>query len=275
MADSWDPLAGRERRPYLVDSGQAHAARVYDYWLGGKENYPADRQAAEQIMSARPDITGTVRANRVFLARAVRHLAAEAGIDQFLDIGAGLPGPENVHEVAQAALPGARVVYADNDPVVISHARALLLGAIHGTTAFVDGDLRDPRDVIAQASELLDFSRPVAITLLLVLQFVADAGDPGGIVAELMAAVPSGSYLVLSHAAKDVPSVGLVEGTKRYNELVNLLLTRRTHAEVAEYFTGLDLLDPGVVPINRWRPEPGEPAGPPDAPAFAGVGRKP
>jgi S-adenosyl methyltransferase len=275
VAGSWDPRASRERRPYIVDTGQAHAARVYDYWLGGKENYPADRQAAEQIMSARPDIIGTVRANRVFLSRAVRHLAAEAGIDQFLDIGAGLPGGENVHEAAQAVTPCARVVYVDNDPVVISHARALLLGAIHGTTAFVDADLRDPQDLIRQAAELLDFSRPVGITLLLVLQFVADGEDPCGIVAQLMQAVPPGSHLVLSHAAKDVPSVGLAEGTRRYNELVNLSLTRRTRAQVTEYFAGLELLEPGVVPINRWRPDPADPAECLDAPAFAGVARKP
>ena len=273
MAGTWDPHTGRERRSQSIDAGQAHAARVYDYWLGGKENYPADRLAAEQIMSARPDITNTVRANRIFLARAVRYLAAEAGIDQFLDIGAGLPASDNVHEVAQSVNPGARVVYVDNDPVVISHARALLLGAIHGTTAFVDADVRDPDYVIGQAAELLDFSRPVAITLLMVLQFVGDESDPQDIVTRLMAAVPSGSHLVLSHPAKDVQLAGLAEGTKRYNELVNLPLTRRNHAQVSGFFTGLEMLEPGLVPINRWRPAKDD--GRPDAPAFAGIGRKP
>lgn len=275
MVGTWDPRTGREQRPYTVDVGQAHAARVYDYWLGGKENYPADRQAAEQIMAARPDIKTSVRANRTFLNHAVRYLAAEAGIDQFLDIGAGLPAGDNVHEVAQQALPGARVVYVDNDPVVISHARALLLGSAQGSTAFVDADLRDPHEVLGQAAKVLDFSRPVAITLLMVLQFVRDGEDPHGIVARYLDAVPSGSHLVLSHPAKDAPLPGLTEGTRRYNELVNLPLTRRTHGEVSAFFAGLELLEPGLVPLNRWRT--GLPAfdGLPDAPAYGGLARKP
>lgn len=276
MVDRWEPQGNLGGKLQQVNTDQAHAARVYDYWLGGKENYAADRAAAEQIMAARPDIITSVRANRAFLARTVRYLAADVGIDQFLDIGAGLPGRDNVHEVAQAASPAARVVYADNDPVVISHARALLHGTI-GTTDFVDADLRDTDEVIRQAGQLLDFTRPVAITLLMVLQFVPDAHDPHSVVRRLVDAVPSGSYLAVSHPAKDIALSGVAEGTKRYNELVITPLTRRSHAEIARFFAELEVLEPGLVPLNAWRPAQSDP--PPDpgpiAPAYGGLARKP
>jgi S-adenosyl methyltransferase len=269
----WEPQANDGEQALHADFNQAHSARVYDYWLGGKENYAADRQAAEQIMAARPDIITSVRANRAFLTRAVRYLAAEVGIDQFLDIGAGLPASDNVHEVAQAAVPWSRVVYVDNDPVVLSHARALLHGKA-GTTDFVGADLRDTDEVIGKAEKILDLNRPVAITLLMVVEFIPEAEDPYGAVARLLTAMPPGSYLVLSHPAKDIEVSGVQEGTKRYNDMVVTPLTRRTHAEVSRFFDGLELIAPGIVPLDQWRPARDGAAPRSDVPAYGGMARK-
>jgi O-methyltransferase involved in polyketide biosynthesis len=258
-----------------VDTDRAHSARVYDYWLGGKEHYAADRVAAEQIMAARPDIIPSVRANRAFLARAVRFLAAEAGIDQFLDIGAGLPATNNVHEVAQGVRPQARVVYVDNDPVVLAHARALLHCAADGSTAFIGADLRDTDGILREAARSLDFSRPIAITLLMVLQFISDQEDPDAVVARLVEAMAPGSYLVVSHAASDIAATSVIQATVRYNELVATPLTRRTRAQVAGFFAGLEFVEPGLVQLDRWRPDPEYDTTGPDAPAYCGIGRKP
>jgi S-adenosyl methyltransferase len=183
--DDSGPAAAR------VDTTVAHIARVYDYWLGGKDNFAVDRIAAERVIAAHPDIVRSARGNRAFLGRAVRHLVGEAGVRQFLDIGTGLPAANNTHEVAQGAAPECRVVYVDNDPVVLSHAKALLASGPEGATAYVDADLRDPEAILAAAAEVLDFSRPVAVMLVAILQHISDQDDPYGIVARLAASVPS------------------------------------------------------------------------------------
>src|SRR4051794_19514223 len=187
-----------DRADAEIDSGVAHPARVYDYWLGGKTNFAADRAAAEQSIEANPDIVPAVRANRAFLGRAVRQLVA-AGVDQFLDIGTGIPAEGNTHEVAQAAMSRARVVYVDNDPIVLAHAHMLLKGAPLGSTAYISGDLRRAEAILRAAADTLDFARPVGVMLVATLQYLHDDDDPYGVVTRLMAAVPSGSHLVISH----------------------------------------------------------------------------
>jgi SAM-dependent methyltransferase len=263
----------RERLERL-NTGVAHSARVYDYWLGGKDNFAADREAAEQVIAVRPTIRTDVRANRAFLGRAVRYLAAEAGIRQFLDIGTGLPSADNTHEVAQSVAPEARVVYADNDPIVLAHARALLTSAPEGVTAYADADLRDTGRVLAEARQTLDLDQPVAVMLIAILHHIPDADDPRAIVARLVDAVAPGSYLVLSHPASDIDAEAVAEVARRYNAQVPAGQQRRSHAEVTGFFSGLDLLEPGVVQTAQWRPAgPGGSGAP--VPMWAGVGRKP
>ena len=265
--------AGRERAAEL-DTGHAHSARVYNYWLGGKDNYAADREAAGQAIAANPRIVADVRANRAFLARAVRYLAAGRGIGQFLDIGTGLPTAANTHEVAQAAAPGARIVYVDNDPVVLAHARALLTSTPEGATAYLDADLRDTAAILAGAAQTLDFARPVALMLLIILHLIPDADDPYAIVARLMAALPAGSYLVLAHPASDIRAARMAEMTRRVNERMRgPQATMRDRAQITRFFDGLDLVDPGVVQPQQWRPDPGA-LSPPEVTAWCGVARK-
>jgi 2-polyprenyl-3-methyl-5-hydroxy-6-metoxy-1,4-benzoquinol methylase len=254
-----------------LDVNVAHSARVYDYWLGGKDNFAADREAGDRVIAIRPAIRSEVRQNRAFLRRAVRYLAADAGVRQFLDIGTGLPSAGNTHEVAQEAAPSARVVYVDNDPLVLAHARALLTGT-PGTTAYLDADLREPGKILRDAAASLDFSKPVAVMLVAVLHHVTDADDPAGIVATLMAAVPPGSYLVISHPAADVHSEAVAQVAAEYNEHVATGQTRRTREQVTAFFDGLELLPPGVVQTPQWRPD--GPAATDPVPMWAGVGRK-
>ncbi len=202
MTEGVPPVSDAERLAATpgaeaLDINVAHPARVYDAWLGGKDHFAADRQAAEQVVRTNPGIMPSVRANRGFLVRVVRHLVREAGVHQFLDLGTGLPSANNVHEVAQAADPGARVVYVDNDPIVLVHARALLTGT-PGTVSYIDADIRDAETILDKARDTLDFSKPIAVMLLMTLQFVPDADDPHALVKKFMAAVPSGSYLVVS-----------------------------------------------------------------------------
>jgi hypothetical protein len=256
-----------------VDTTVAHIARVYDYWLGGKDNFAADRAAAQRVIEAYPDIVRSARANRAFLGRAVRYLVREAGVRQFLDIGTGLPAADNTHEVAQGAAPQCRVVYVDNDPVVLSHAQALLASGPDGATAYVDADLRDPPAILAAAAELLDFSRPVAVMLVAILQHVGDHEDPYGIVARLAAAVPPGSYLALSHPASDIEAAAMAEIAVRMNETVAEKVTFRTRAQVLRFFDGLDLVEPGVVPVPRWRPASDLEAASPTV-MWGGIGHK-
>jgi SAM-dependent methyltransferase len=255
------------------DTSVAHIARVYDYWLGGKDNFAADRAAAEQAIAAYPDIVFSVRANRAFLARAVRYLAGEGGIRQFLDIGTGIPSSDNTHEVAQSVAPGSRVVYVDNDPIVLAHARALLTSGPQGATSYLDADLRDAERVLAAATEVLDFSRPVALMLMAILQHVDNAENPSGIVATLVDALPPGSYLALSHPAADIEAEKQGQLAERLNQTMAEKVTMRDRAQVAQFFDGLELIEPGLVRVQQWRPaselEATSPAG-----LWGGVGRK-
>ncbi len=237
------------------DTSVAHSARVHDYWLGGKDNYVADRAAGDAVIAAYPGIVKSVRANRAFLARVVRFLAGEAGIRQFLDIGTGIPAANNTHEVAQSVAPNCRVVYVDYDPVVLAHARALLTSTAQGTTDYIDADLRDPEKFLQRAAQTLDFSRPVAIMLIAIMHLIVDQDDPYGTVARLLAAVPPGSYLALSQVASDIEAEQMAEAAKRYNRLARETQRHRTHAEVARFFDGLELLEPGLVPVQMWRPD--------------------
>jgi trans-aconitate methyltransferase len=241
---------------YRFNAAVAHPARVYDYWLGGKDNFEADRIAGEATIAAYPAIRASARANRAFLARSVRYLAAEAGIRQFLDIGTGLPTANNTHDVAQRVAPESRVVYVDNDPLVLSHARALLTSSPEGATAYLEADLRDTGTIIEQAAGTLDFTRPVAIMLLAILHYIPDLDEARRIVARLLSAVPSGSYLAVSHAASDIDAEQMAEMEKRMNEhMAEAHHVGRPREVVMRFFDGLDLLEPGVVKVTEWRPE--------------------
>lgn len=260
--------------PPEINTWVAHPARVYDYWLGGKDNYPADREAAEKAIAAMPDIAVFARANRAFLRRVTRFLV-DAGIRQYLDIGTGLPTKPNVHEIAQVVAPQSRVVYVDNDPIVLTHARALLTGHPQGMTTYIDSDIRDPDKILQHAAQTLDFNQPVAVMALATLQLVANEDDPYGIMTRLMSETPPGSYLAISHPAKDVQVEGAAGAEEALNRLLQGGLNLRTRAEVARFFDGLDLVEPGIVQVHRWRPEPGEqrPAG--EVTIWSGVARKP
>jgi SAM-dependent methyltransferase len=259
--------------PLPIDTSVAHVARVYDYWLGGKDNFAADRAAGEQAIQAYPDIVYSVRANRAFLARTVRYLAKDVGIRQFLDIGTGIPTANNTHEVAQSVAPGCSVVYVDNDPVVLAHARALLVSGEQGHTSYVDADLRDAGRILAEAALTLDFSRPMAIMLMAILQHIDDAEDPYGIVSTLLGAVPSGSYLVISHPAADIETEAMAQMAERLNKLMAEKVTFRTRAQVARFFDGLELVEPGMVRVQEWRPNTEKEAKSPAA-LWGGMGRK-
>ena len=257
-----------------VDTSVAHPARVYDYWLGGKDNFAADREAAERVLAVSPGLRWRIQANRRFLARAVRYLAEDAGIRQFLDIGTGIPSANNTHQVAQEAAPDARIVYVDNDPIVLSHARALLTSGPRGATQYVHGDAREPGPIIESAAETLDFSQPVALMLIGVLHLIQDSEDPWGLVAWLMAQLPAGSYLAISHPAIDI-APGQAEAQRRYNERVSTPQTLRDRDQVARFFEGLELVEPGLVYVHTWRPGEFDTAPESATSAWGGVARKP
>jgi hypothetical protein len=221
--------------------------------LGGKDHYQADRRAAEEVIRHRPQVMAGTRANRAFLSRVVGFLAAECGIRQFLDIGTGLPAPENTHEIAQAIGPDSRIVYVDNDPLVLVHARALLTSTAQGSCDYVEADLRDTRAVVAGAARTLDFTRPAAVLLLAVLHFIADSDDPAGIVAALASNLAPGSLLVISHLTGDFAPEPVAAGVAAYNSQVPIALIPRSHAQVSGLFGGLPLVSPGVVPLIEWR----------------------
>jgi S-adenosyl methyltransferase len=269
------PEAAPAGKPPGIDTTVAHPARVYDYWLGGKDNFAADREAAERALAITPGLRYRVRANRAFLARVVRYLAAEAGIRQFLDIGTGIPSANNTHEVAQAAAPDARIVYVDNDPIVLALARALLASSPEGATQYIDGDIRGPAAILREAARTLDFTRPTALMLLGILHLIQDSENPYRIVAELMDALPSGSYLAISHPASDIHVAAQAEAQKRYNERVSTPQTMRSRAEVTRFFDGLDLVPPGVVYVHAWRPDPGDVPPADGVSAHGGVARQP
>jgi hypothetical protein len=269
----------RSRGLVEIDTSVAHAARVYDYLLGGVTHFAVDREAAHRQTEAIGGLgpaRAMVRANREFLVRVVRHLVLDHGILQFLDIGTGIPNEDNVHRVAQDADPAARIVYVDNDPVVLSHAHDLLRSTPEGATAFIDGDLRRPGDILHRARDTLDYSQPVAVLLLGILHFLLDEDDPYGVVARLLDAVPPGSALVVSHLASDIQAEAMAELTERANSRVEETAVLRDRAQVTRFFDGLELLPPGVVPVDAWRPPEGS-APPPDdlaTPIHGGVALK-
>jgi hypothetical protein len=246
---------------------------VYNYWLGGKDYFAADRAAGEQAIKAFPNIVMSARANRAFLARAVRFLAGEAGIRQFLDIGTGIPSANNTHEVAQAVAPESRIVYVDNDPIVLTHARALLTGNPAGATDYIDADLREPEQILAGAAELLDYGRPVAVMLMAILQHLHEEDDPYQVVATLIGAMPPGSYLALSHPAKDIDAEAMAKMAESLNKMMAEKVTFRDRPAVARFFDGLELVEPGMVQASKWRPANEDEAASPAA-LWAGVARK-
>jgi SAM-dependent methyltransferase len=264
-------VAADERVPPSVNDKVPTIARVYDYWLGGKDNFAVDRELAEKLMQADPMTRAGTLANRAFLGRAVRFLAGEAGIRQFLDIGTGIPTANNVHEIAQSVDPGCRVVYVDHDPMVLAHARALLK-SVTAPTAYIDADARDTAKILAEAARTLDFTQPVAVMLVGLLHCIPDADDPHRLVAELTAAVPPGSYLAISHPAADIRA-GVVAQAAMMSAELTISITPRPYERVVPFFDGLDLVDPGIVAIPQWRPDPGADTTP--LPGWVGVAAKP
>jgi S-adenosyl methyltransferase len=236
------------------DTSVAHHARIYDYLLGGKDNFAADRKAGDALIAAYPTMVALTKANRAFLGRAVRFLAAEAGIRQFLDIGTGIPAAGSTHELVQEEAPGSRVVYVDYDPIVLSHARALLTSGPEGTTDYIDADFRDVGTVLEKAAHTLDFSQPVAVIILLTLHAISDSDDPHAIVARIMDAMPPGSYLAISHPASDIEPEKVADLTARVNPLSHQQYTGRSRAQVMQFFDGLELVEPGLVQVQQWRP---------------------
>ena len=258
----------------LIDTSKAHPARVYDYWLGGKDNFKADREAGELALRAYPQLAQAVQANRKFLARAVRYLTREAGVRQFLDLGTGIPAADNTHQVAQREAPDSRIVYVDNDPVVLLHAEALLRSSAPGVCDYIEADLRDPAGILTGAARTLDFTKPVALMLLAIMQFIPDEEDPLGLVSALLDALPPGSFLVLSHPTDDFNLNQPGESIKRYNERVTDPATLRDRDGTLRFFAGLDLLEPGVVGVSQWRPDSDLTAALPSS-MWCGVARKP
>ena len=266
-----DAAARSAGRPGF-DTTVAHQARMYDYWLGGKDNFAADRAAAQAALAAYPGMARLARENRAFLRRVVRYLAGEAGVRQFLDIGTGIPTAGNTHEIAQEVAPESRVVYVDYDPVVLTHARALLTSTPEGATAYIDADLRDTRTVLEKAAQTLDLTEPVAVTMLAVLHAVGDEDDPCAVVAALMRPLPSGSYLAISHLASELEREKLDESRNRVNRISHQQYTHRSHAEVLRFFDGLEMAEPGLVELRHWRPTIETSR---VTPGWCGLGRKP
>ncbi|MFC7528060.1 SAM-dependent methyltransferase [Actinoplanes sp. GCM10030250] len=258
-----------------LDTEVAHSARLWNYLLGGKDNFAADREAAEYALALMPELVQSARANREFLGRAVRHLAGEAGIRQFLDIGTGLPTADNTHEVAQSVAPQSRIVYVDNDPMVLVHARALLTSTPEGATDYIDADIRDTGRILEQAHETLDFGQPIAIMLLGIVNFVVDDDEAASVVRTLLDAVPSGSYLVMSHPTREVNGAAVEQSMKQWNSSGAAPIVARSRDQIGSFFTGLELLDPGVVTCSAWRPDPAHPGITDMVSEFAAVGRKP
>jgi len=257
-----------------IDTTTPHSARVWNYWLGGKDNYPADREVGEQVRKVYPGIVDVARHARAFLGRAVRLLAEEKGITQFLDVGTGLPTVDNTHEVAQRINPSARIVYVDNDPLVLAHARALLTSTPEGVCSYIHADVRNPGEILRQASETLDFTRPIGLMMLGILGNVWDHDEAMAVRDTLVDALPSGSYLVLEDGTNAVDSEAAAEAEKTRAEAGDPYRLR-TPAQITAFFRGLDLLEPGVVSVSRWRPDPTPFGEPPEVTAYCGVARKP
>jgi hypothetical protein len=275
--DDWrrEPTAYQVRSVVrTIDPSIAHIARVQDYWLGGKDHFEADRIAGDEVIALLPNTVASVRENRAFLGRTVRFLAGEAGIRQFLDLGTGMPTASNTHEVAQSLAPESKIAYVDNDPMVLAHARALLTSRPEGQCAYIDADIRDPETILGKAAEILDFSEPVAVVLMAVLQFIPDEDDPQGLVRRLVEAVPAGSYLVISHPASDIQAAAMASATTRLNQLMAQRAKPRSRDAVTAFFDGLDLVEPGVIRCPEWRPDrPEDAAG--KSTMWGGVAKKP
>lgn len=264
-----------QQQPPPVDVSVAHSARLWDYLLGGKNNYPIDREVGEQILARDPDLRETARADRGFLVRAVRHLAGDAGIRQLLDIGTGLPTANNTHQVAQATAPDSRIVYVDNDPLVLAHARALLTSTSRGATAYIHADARDPDTILKQATETLDLTQPVGLMLLGIVNYIIDCDEAHAVVNRLLDALPSGSYLAMSHPTAEIHGEAVEESMRLWNSTGAAPIRTRSRQQLISFFNGLELLEPGVVSCSRWRPESSDLGVPVEVHQYCGVGRKP
>ena len=257
------------------DTRVSHSARIWNYWLGGKDHFAVDRQAGDKVAAMLPSIVAQARADQAFLGRAVRYLAGEEGIRQFLDIGTGLPTADNTHEVAQRVAPESRIVYADNDPLVLLHARALLTSTPPGVCDYIDGDLREPGKILSQAARALDLTQPVALMLLGVVHHIPDTSQADAIVRELVAALAPGSYLVINHSTSAIHGAAMEDAVAHWNAVGTPTMTLRTTEQITGFFAGLELLEPGVVSCSRWRPDPSSLDGqPPEVDEFCGVARK-
>jgi O-methyltransferase involved in polyketide biosynthesis len=256
-----------------IDTTVSHSARIWNYWLGGKDNYQVDREVGEQILAFVPELVRSARADRQFLARAVRYLVGEERIRQFLDIGTGLPTVDNTHEVAQRVAPDSRIVYVDNDPLVLVHARALLTSTPQGACDYIEADVRDPGTIVSGAARTLNLAEPVAIMMLGILNFVLDSGQAQAIVRQLLDAVPSGSYLVISHPTTEVDAEPMIQAVQFWNQQGSAQMTLRTREEIVRFFDGTDLVEPGVVSCSRWRPEQTDADKIVDVTHFCGVAR--
>jgi hypothetical protein len=266
-----DPLAGSG-----IDTTVPHSARIWNYWLGGKDNYAVDREAGDAWVAVHPEILDIARESRAFLGRAVRHLAGEVGVRQFLDVGTGLPTANNTHEVAQSVAPDARIVYVDNDPLVLAHARALLTSTPEGETRYLDADMHDRDTLIEGATEILDLTQPVAVCFIGVLGHVADLDEARGLVRGLMDRMPSGSHLVLYDGVNPTDDGGRNQQAQdEYADTGAVAYRTRTIEEVASLFGGLEWVEPGLVPVSLWRPDPARIGEPQPVDAYGGVARKP
>jgi S-adenosyl methyltransferase len=274
VAADWMSLKGQEpNAPPGIDTSVPHSARIWNYWLGGKDNFEVDRAVGEQVKSMFPGIAQVARVQREFLARAVSYLAGPAGVRQFLDIGTGLPSADNTHQVAQRIAPSSKVVYVDNDPVVLVHARALLTGNPEGATAYVEADLRECARILAGAARTLDFTRPAALMLLGILGHIGSDGEAAAIVGELLAGLVPGSFLVIADGVNTSEAGNQAQA--RYNTQSPVPYHLRSPAQVAAFFEGLRLVEPGVVSCAQWRPGPQTGAQPPEAAVYCGVAVKP
>ena len=256
-----------------LDTETAHSARIWNYWLGGKDHFAVDRAVGDEILGILPDVADLARASRGFLARSVTFLA-ESGIRQFLDIGTGLPTANNTHEVAQAIAPESRVVYVDNDPLVLVHARALLVSSPEGATAYIEADLRDPDTILREAARTLDFDKPVAITLMGILHHVTDTDQAKAILSRLTDALPPGSYLALSHATNVVHGAASDDVVKQWNDVGGEPILLRSPEEIADFCAGLEIIEPGVVSVSRWRAPEVDGLPPAEVDEFGVVARK-
>jgi hypothetical protein len=272
------PTPGQEPEPPEIDTNVPHSARIWNYWVGGKDYYPADREVGDQIAKMFPSIVAMARHDRAFLVRAVRYLAGEVGIRQFLDIGTGLPTMDNTHEIAQRVAPDSRIVYVDNDPLVLTHARALLTSTPEGACAYIDADLHQPDRILDAASRTLDFSQPVALMLVAILLHITSDEEADAIVRRLVDPLAPGSYLVIVHDTADIHGEEIRTAMQFFMDQGGEPLVARSREQITRFFNGLELVEPGLVTTSRWRPEPkppGEAEETEEVAQYAGVARKP